>query len=152
MALQALLKDSCFQIPSDSAKEARLAASEMLEWLATPDNAALATAINPGIMAALSKCIPQGTTHHQGLSVRLWICLKQLSIGKSASSIFYQYITDVLFKTMKPMTYQAHDVPPLDYQESKTQKPVWRYRMEEPSICSTLVGAFAMELRSTASG
>ena len=49
----------------------------------------------------------------------------QLSIGKSAPPIFYQYITDVLFKTMvkchfpvNPVASQPHDVPPLDYQES----------------------------------
>ena len=92
-------------------------------------------------MAALSKCIPQGSTSSR-LSVRemwgkfyctrtstefkeLWICLMQLSIGKSASPIFYQYIADVLFKNMikcnfpvNPVASQAHDVPPLDYQES----------------------------------
>ena len=133
-------KDSGFQIPSDSAKEAHLAASEMLEWLTTPDNAAVATPISQRIMAALSKCIPQGSTtrakrermwgkfYHTRTSTEfkeLWIRLMQLSIGKSASPIFYQYITDVLFKTMvkyhfpvNPVASQPHDVPPLDYQES----------------------------------
>ena len=141
MALQALLKDSGFQIPSESAKEAHLAASEMLEWLATRDNVVLATPICQGIMAALSKCIPHGSTSSRAKRERmwgkfyrtrtstefkeLWIRLMQLSIGKSASPIFYQYITDVLFKTMikhnfplNPVASQAHDVPPLDYQES----------------------------------
>ena len=141
MALQALMKDSGFQIPSDSAKEAHLAASEMLEWLTTSDNAALATPISQRIMAALSKCIPQGSTstrakrermwekfYHTRTSTEfkeLWIRLMQLSIGNSASLIFYQYITDVLFKTMikchflvNPVACQAHDVSPLDYQES----------------------------------
>ena len=104
MALQALLKDSGFQIPSESAKEAHLAASEMLEWLATRENAVLATPICQGIMAALSKCIPQGSTSSRAKRERmwgkfyctrtstefkeLWICLMQLSIGKSASPIF----------------------------------------------------------------
>ena len=141
MALQALLKDSGFQIPSESAKEAYLAASEMLEWLATQENAVLATPICQGIMAALSRCIPQGSTSSRAKRERmwgkfyrtrtstefkeLWICLMQLSIGKSASPIFYQYITDVLFKNMikcnfpvNPVASQAHDMPPLDYQES----------------------------------
>ena len=63
MALRALLKDSSFQIPSDSAKEAHLAASEMLEWLTTPDNAALATPISQRIMAALSKCITENQSN-----------------------------------------------------------------------------------------
>ena len=66
MALQALLKDGGFQIPSQSAKEAHLAASEMLEWLATPDNAALAAPVSQEITAAISKCIP----HHPEPSVR----------------------------------------------------------------------------------
>ena len=141
MALQALLKDSGFQIPSDSAKEAHLAVSEMLEWLTTPDNAAVATPISQRIMAALSKCIPQGSTtsrakrermwgkfYHTRTSTEfkeLWIRLMQLSIGKSASPIFYQYITDVLFKTIvkchfpvSPVVCQPHDVLPLDYQGS----------------------------------
>ena len=105
MALQALLKDSGFQIPSESAKEAHLAASEMLEWLATRDNVVLATPICQGIMAALSKCIPHGSTSSRAKRERmwgkfyrtrtsaefkeLWIRLMQLSIGKSASPIFY---------------------------------------------------------------
>ena len=92
-------------------------------------------------MAALSKCIPQGSTSSRANCERmwgkfyctrtstefkeLWIRLMQLSIGKSASPIFYQYITDVLFKTMikchfpvNPVASQADDEPPLDYQES----------------------------------
>ena len=115
----------------------------MLEWLATPDNATLATPISQGMMAALSKCIPQGSTSSRAKRERmwgklyhtrtltkfkeLWICLMQLSIGKSAFPIFYQYITDVLFKTMikchfpvHPVATQAHDVPPLGYQESNS--------------------------------
>ena len=103
MVLQALLKDSDFQIPSESGKEAHLAASEMLEWLATRDNAALAIPISQRIMAALSKCIPQGSTlsrakcermwvkfYHTRTSTELkelWIHLMQLSICKSASPI-----------------------------------------------------------------
>ena len=141
MALQALLKDSGFQIPSESAKEAHLAASEMLEWLATQDHATLATPISRGIMAALSKCILQGSISSRAKRERmwgkfyrtrtstefkeLWIRLMQLSIGKSASPNFYQYITDVLFKTMikchfpvNTVASQVHDVTPLDYQES----------------------------------
>ena len=55
MALQSLLKDSGFQIPSPSAKEAHLAASDMLEWLATTDNAALAAPLSEEMTAALSK-------------------------------------------------------------------------------------------------
>ena len=140
-ALQALLKDSGFQIPSQSAKDAHLAASGVLEWLATPENAVLAAPISQGIMAALSKCLPQGSTssrakrermwgkfHHTRTSTefkKLWTRLMELSIGKSASPIFYQHITDVIFKTMikchfpvNPVACQAHDVPPLDYQES----------------------------------
>ena len=110
----------------------------MLEWLTTPDNAALATPISQRIMAALSKCIPQGSTTSRAKHERMWwkfydtrtltefkellIRLIQLSIGKSASPIFYQYTTDVLFKTVirshfpvNPVASQAHDVLPLDY-------------------------------------
>ena len=100
----------------------------------------LATPTCWGIMAALSKCIPQGSTssrdkhermwgkfYHTRTSTEfkeLWIRLMQLFTGKSASPIFYQYITDV-FKTMIKCNFpvnsvasQAYDVPPLDYQES----------------------------------
>ena len=142
MALQALLKDSGFQIPSQSAKEAHLAPSEMLEWLATPDNAALAAPVSQEITAAISKCIPQGRTssrakrermwgkfHHTRTSAvfkESWVRLMQLSIGKPASPIFYQYITDVMFKMMIKSHFpvslvacgQTSGVPPLDYQES----------------------------------
>ena len=113
----------------------------MVEWLTTPDNAALATPISQRIMAALPKCIPQDSTSSRAKREKMWekfdhtrtstefkelgIHLMQLSIGKSASPIFYQYITDVLFKTMikchfpvNPVPCQAHDVSPLDYQES----------------------------------
>ena len=140
-ALQALLKDSGFQIPSPVAKEAHLAASGMLEWLATPDNAAVAAPLIVKVTSAISKCIPQGSTssrakrermwgkfHHTRTSTGFkesWIRLMQLSIGTSSSPIFYQYLTDVMFKTMvkchfpvEPVASEACDVPPLDYQES----------------------------------
>ena len=141
MALQALLKDSGFQIPSPSAKEAHLAASDMLEWLATTDNAALAAPLSEEMTAALSKCLPQGSTlsrakrekmwgkfHHTRTSVefkRTWLHLMQLSIGKSASPIFYQYVTDIMFKSMikrhyRPTSandFQNQDIAPLDYNE-----------------------------------
>ena len=128
----------------------------MLEWLATLDNATLATPISQGMMAALSKCIPQGSTSSRAKRERmwgkfyhtrtltefkeLWICLMQLSIGKSAFPIFYQYITDVLFKTMikchfpvHPVATQAHDVPPLGYQESNALCAMQLAVSHEPS-------------------
>ena len=133
MVLQALLKDSGFQIPSESAKEAHLAASEMLEWLATPDNAALVAPVSQEITAAISKCIPQGSAssrakrermwgkfHHTRTSAvfkESWVRLMQLSIGKPASPMFKSMI-----KSHFPVSLVAcgptSGVPPLDYQES----------------------------------
>ena len=55
LALQAVLKDEGFLLPSDSAKEAHLAASQMLEWLAT--NADLATHLAEALVTELTKCI-----------------------------------------------------------------------------------------------
>ena len=135
-ALQTLLKDQGFQIPSLSAKEAHLAASEMQEWLVT--NAALATPLVEDLTTALTDCIPGslsakskmwGTFHHTRTSARftsLWDQLMALSLKKPASPIFYQYVTDVMFKdlvkgrfpTVDQVTHQVEDSPELEYEES----------------------------------
>ena len=146
MALQALLKDNGFLIPSPSAKEAHLAASDMLEWLAVVDNAILAAPLSREVTVSLSKCLPQSSTslsrakrekmwgkfHHTRTSLefrKTWLQLMQLSIGKSVSPIFFQYVTDVMFKSMikcrftqAPVTDSSpsdrvDEIPPLDYNE-----------------------------------
>jgi len=105
------------------------------------DNAALAAPLSQEMTAALSKCPPQGSTlsrakcekmwgkfHHTRTSVefkRTWLHLMQLSIGKSAPPVFYQYVTDVMFKSMIKCHYtptpvtdsQTQDTAPLEYNE-----------------------------------
>ena len=111
MALQDLLKDNGFQIPSPSAKEAHLAASDMLEWLVMTDNAVLAAPLSQEVTAALSKCYHK-VARYKGrdkrekmqVSPHMNICRVQeesvqLSIGKTVSPIFFQYVMDVMFKS-----------------------------------------------------
>ena len=98
----------------------------MLEWQATTDNASLAAPLSQEMTAALSKCLPQGSTlsrakrekmwgkfHHTRTSVefkRTWLHLMQLSIGKSASPVFYQYVMVIMFKIMIKCHYKQTPV------------------------------------------
>ena len=133
LALQAVLKDEGFLLPSDSAKEAHLAASQMLEWLAT--NADLATHLAEALVTKLTKCVnckKQGKmwgafydTRTSAEFLSLWRQLMKSSLGKQITPIFYQYVTTAIFKEVikhqfpiNAETGPAKDLPALTYEES----------------------------------
>ncbi len=141
-ALQAVITDRGFQIPSPSAKEAHLAASQMLEWLSSHP-AVVESLVNP-LTSALVGCLQGGSLADKSRREKMWgqfhevrtspafssrwTQLMQQSLGKQASPIFYQYVTDVMFKTLvkqhtpiEPTGDRASDlaaVPALDYHET----------------------------------
>ena len=116
-ALKDLLKDRGFQLPGDATKEAVLAASEMLEWI-TEDRGAACHLLFP-IACALKQCIvglclqkKSGrekmwrkfhTTRNSSEFIASWAALMSGSLRKSASPLFYQHITDLLFNSLVKM-------------------------------------------------
>ncbi len=137
-----MLTDKGFQIPSPSAKEAHLAASQMLEWLASHP-ALVESAVEP-LTSALVACFHGGNLGNRSRREKMWgryhevrtsakftsswAQLMKQSLGKRASPIFYQYVTDVMFKELvkqhTPMDSATHhapdqsEVPALDCQET----------------------------------
>ena len=140
--LKELLKDKGFQLPSQFTREALLAASQMLEWLSS-DRAAARHSLFP-LISALEECIRGlgldkrvgqsrmwGKFHATRTSkafITSWVGVMNHSLEKKlASPLFYQHVTDVVFKKLvkrhtptdsdKPSLKPA-TVPDLTYEEA----------------------------------
>ena len=126
--VQAKLDYKGFQLPSPAAHEAYAAASEMKDWLATNND--LANPLAQELVAQLSNCKREkmwGQFHERNSTkfVSLWRNLMQTAIGRMATPIFFQFVTDVMFKQLikchfllKVDKIQAEKHQALTYEES----------------------------------
>lgn len=129
-ALRTMLKDPGFSV-STSGKAAQTCASDMLESLGAAENHTAEAAVQK-IVSAIASCIGRhdkmwGLLHQARTSAKFiatWEELMILTLHKVASPIFYQYITDEIFKQLVKQQYklpakttEACSLPPLDYQE-----------------------------------
>ena len=128
-ALRGLLKDPGFRV-STTGKDAQLAASQLLESLDSC-GPTVRTAVEE-ITSALAACVAKrqrmwGLFHKTRTSppfTAVWDRLLSETLGRQASPIFYQYVTDVLFKEQVKQQYpllectaDPQSLPSLDYQE-----------------------------------
>ena len=137
-SLKELLKDQGFQIPSALAKEALLAASEMLEWIADDREAALSF-LSP-LVSALELCVRGKRLEKKAEKEKMWgkfhftrtskeflsywsALMKASLVKETAPPLFYQHITDILFKRLiklyTPVSSQTRQSrpPSLNYEE-----------------------------------
>ena len=119
--MKAVLTDDGFAIPSPPALAARSVATEVVGWCEEQGNADNLQAFAGVLIADLSVCFcgqPTWKPHvqrehmwHQYHKVRTtqlfrkkWVDFVALSTSEPASPVFYQYVTDVVFKEL----IQAH--------------------------------------------
>ena len=131
-ALHGVLKDPGFEVTT-SARESQRAASSMLEALGDGEDLTARTAVQ-GVVSTLATCVRGkrvdmwGVFHRTRTStefIAAWEQLMTITIEKIASPIFYQYITDALFKELVKRRYplparpdeERSPLPALDYQE-----------------------------------
>ena len=139
-AIEKLLSDDGFKLPSALAKEAYCRAEQLLHWSAQlnpPHNGAALASFSSDLVAKLKLCIPITTpasasrevlwrNYHQYRCSQdfhtKWKIFLQSAIHSESTPIFYQYITEKVFEDLLkesfplPVTSQAEDAN-LTYEE-----------------------------------
>ena len=136
-----MLTDEGFSVPSEPAQNARAIASSVLQWCDDPCNLPMLTAFSQELLQLLQECLSMQQLPHQVKRERMWeayhklrtsevfkikwvVFLKNLAaIGPCP--IFYQYVTDQVFKDMILQHFQvntetgngAHSETGLTYEE-----------------------------------
>ena len=117
-ALHGVLKDPGFKVTT-SAREAQHAASSMLEALGGGEDGTARTAVQ-GIVSTLATCVRGkreamwGLFHRTRTSTQFiagWERLMNITLEKPATPIFYQYVTDGLFKQLIKWRYPLPERP-----------------------------------------
>ena len=112
-AVMAVLEDDGFSLPSELARKARATATRVLTWSSEPNNLPMLTAFARELLQLLEECL---TSRQPSQSQRekmweayhklrtsavfksLWVRFLDTSTAGEACPIFYQYVTDKLFK------------------------------------------------------
>lgn len=115
MAMNAVLEDDGFSLPSELARNARTTATRVMSWCDDPSNLPILTAFAQELLHLLEKCL---TSRQSSQSQRekmweayhklrvsavfksIWVHFLETSAATEACPIFYQYVTDRLFKVL----------------------------------------------------
>ena len=117
-ALESVLKDEGFKIGGSKANAATESARFVLHWASMPENEKCFIAFSYELVKSLERCLPEGSDLEkkpQSRRERMWKAFHQLSSSADFRSlwegflyrsdntapcpIFYQYVTDFIFKT-----------------------------------------------------
>ncbi len=115
-AVSAVLEDDGFSLPSELAQKARTTATRVLLWCDDASNLPRLTTFAQELLQLLMECLatqqlPQGAVREKmweayhklrtsAVFKSMWVQFLETSAAVGACPIFYQYVTDRLFKAM----------------------------------------------------
>ena len=149
-AVQAVLLDEGFQVESLQATTALKTASSLLEWCREPDNREILESFSHVLVVRLKSCFASKHTTTQLRKERMWGAYHQLrtaktfvndwrtfladSVHQKAFPVFFQFVTQTIFKWLMKVQYPladrtATETPerPLTYQEQNALRYVAGY-------------------------